>query len=579
MTHVGRRVRAGITAVVAILAVGLGVLATTGPAGATTYASVSGQGSTYAAIAFQTWTESVQRQGLSVNYTSTGSPAGLSAYQQNTADFAGTEAEFSELYPTSNGTANAHVPRGFAYTPDVAGATAIMYHVAVNATGSDPVTYLHLSRLTVAKIFLGLITNWDSPTITADNKGLVLPNKPITVVYRSGQSGTTALFYDFVKQTDPTAFHAWAVKCGFNPSVRVWEIDDCSTGNGFAQTEKETGSDQQAQYVSGATGLWSISYDEFGYAKVYNDNVAWIGNASGNWVQPYALNIAAALKSAVLAPDTSQTLDAVYSSATPSAYPISAYSYILYQCAPTGTRPTCKTPYSNPGIINTMAKFMRYIACTGQVSMATLGYSPLPTQLSQFMANAIGYMSGQPAEQLTGADCANPQFQGGSLGVGATPPPDPTAGVSSLASGTGGGKAPSGTKAATSSSGGPAAAATPSSGGGSSVDDTPAAAGVTTTTTAGAASAAGLSGSGTKAVGGGSSNWLPSSPVAYVGPNPGSSPPWPWLTLLFLLLVPVALLTISGRRRRKARLADGAVAGLSAGTAAASEAQEEAGQP
>ena len=178
----------------------MAVLLMGGPAGATTLASINGQGSTYAALAFQQWTQAAQEQGLNVNYTATGSPAGLQAYEENTADFAGTEAEYSELYAdTPNGTPNSHVPRGFAYTPDVAGAIAIMYHVALNATGSDPDNYLQLSRLTIAKIFLGVITNWDSPTITADNKGLILPNEPIILDYRTGQSGTTALFYDFVQ--------------------------------------------------------------------------------------------------------------------------------------------------------------------------------------------------------------------------------------------------------------------------------------------------------------------------------------------------------------------------------------------
>ena len=80
-------------------------------------------------------------------------------------------------------------------------------------------------------------------------------------------------------------------------------------------------------------GLWSIGYDEFGYAKVYNDDVAWMENASGQWVQPYALEHRRRAESAVLAPDTSQTLINVYASTNPLAYPISAYSYILYQCA------------------------------------------------------------------------------------------------------------------------------------------------------------------------------------------------------------------------------------------------------
>ena len=218
--------------------------------------------------------------------------------RQNTADFAGTEAEYSELYAGTGGvTVSSHVPRGFAYTPDVAGATAIMYHVSLNPTGSDPVDYLQLSRLTVARIFMGIINNWDSPTITADNKGLVLPNEPITVDYRSGQSGTTALFYDFVKHTDPTEFAAWAEQHKYPTSDRIWEVDDGTdfpphTWSGYP------GSTQQAQAVASSGGLWSIGYDEFGYAKVYHDDVAWIENASGQWVQPYTLDIAAALQTA-----------------------------------------------------------------------------------------------------------------------------------------------------------------------------------------------------------------------------------------------------------------------------------------
>ncbi len=521
------------------------LLAGAGAVGATTYAEVNGQGSTYAALAFQTWTEAVQRQGLNVNYTATGSPAGLSAYENNTATFAGTEAEYSELYAdTPNGTPNQHVPRGFAYTPDVAGAISIMYHVAVTATGRDVVTYLHLTPLTIARIFLGVIKNWDSPTITAENKGLVLPNEPINVDYRSGQSGTSALFYDFVKHEDPTQFRTWALHCKFSLTYRIWQITDCDTGLGFAKTSKWSGSDQQAQYVASQAGLWSIGYDEFGYAKEYNDDVAWVQNASGAWVQPYAENIAAALQSAVLAPTTSQTLEGVYTSTNPLAYPISAYSYILYQCAPTPTRPTCKSPYASSGVMNTMAKFMRDIACTGQINMAQIGYSPLPPQLSQFLANAVGYMTGQPPAQLNATNCANPQFKGGDLGVGAAPPPDPTAGVASLGPGAGGG-GPAST--------GPGAAAAPSGSTGPASTGS-ASARRTTVTTA----PAGLVGNGkAAAVGGGSgaSTWLPSDPTADVGPPPGGVPPGALVALVAVLLLPVAILTLLGRRRRVATAA------------------------
>ncbi|MGH9091373.1 MAG: substrate-binding domain-containing protein [Acidimicrobiales bacterium] len=547
----------------AALAVAFGALALLvggGAAGATTYAEVNGQGSTYAALAFQTWTASVQKEGLNVNYTATGSPQGLTTYSQNTADFAGTEAEYSELYAdTPNGTPNQKVPRGFAYTPDVAGAISIMYHVAVTAAGHDLVTYLHLSPPTIAKIFLGTIKNWDSPTISADNKGLVLPNEPITIDYRSGQSGTTALFYDFVKHQLPTRFKSWAENCGYNPTYRVWQITDCKGGNGFAQSISWSGSDQQAQSVASSGGLWSIAYDEFGYAKVYNDDVAWVENASGAWVQPYAENIAAALESAVLAPTTSQTLAGVYTSTNPLAYPISAYSYILYQCAPTPTRPTCKSPYTSTGVMNTMAKFMRYIACTGQINMATIGYSPLPTQLSQFLANAIGYMTGQAPATLGATNCANPQFKGGSLGVGAAPPTDPTKNVSSEAPpGQSGSSGSGGTGGAGSTSTGSGGTGAASGGSGSAATVH----GTTTTAPAGLAGA-GANGTVAAAVGGGSgsSTWLASDPTADVGPPPKGIPPWVLVVLIVVLAAPVAFLSFAGRRRRVAATGSGRAAG------------------
>jgi phosphate transport system substrate-binding protein len=66
---------------------------------------------------------------------------------------------------------------------------------------------------------------------------------------------------------------------------------------------------------------WTITYDEFAYAKRYNVNTAWVQNESGQWVQPYAGNISAALGSAKLRPDLSQELSGVYRSRKDGAYP------------------------------------------------------------------------------------------------------------------------------------------------------------------------------------------------------------------------------------------------------------------
>jgi phosphate transport system substrate-binding protein len=559
----------GAAAAVAVAAVVAGFLGTGEPAGASTaLAPVSGEGSTYAALAFQTWIAGAQvNAGLNINYTPTGSPAGLSTYGAGTVTFAGTEADYTELY-VGTPSPTQHVPRGYAYTPDVAGAIALMYHVALNPTGQDPVTYLHLTPLTIARIFMRYITWWTSATITEDNKGLVLPHEPITLNYRSAPSGTTALFYTWIHHEDPTQYETWAQNYQFPTTTRVWTLAESQrfvTGSGFSGFGT---SDEQAQRIASATGLWSIGYDEFGYASIYHDSVAWVQNASGNYTQPYAKNIAAALTKAVLAKTTSQTLAGVYTNPTPTTYPMSAYSYILYQCATTSTRPTCKGSYANQGVLNTMAKFMRYVACTGQINMAQVGYSPLPKELSQYLANAIGYMSGQAPATLTPTNCSNPQ-ENGNLGVGATPPPDPTKDVTSE------GPGPKGTSSSsTSSTGSNAGAGTGTTGGTSGTTGgtagTSSTTGGTTGTTGntggtgsnttatttvggGVATAVGTKGAVLQAVGGGSTAYRTSDPVPYTltAAATAATPPGPLLLLLLLLLLPVAWLSVVYHRRRR----------------------------
>jgi phosphate transport system substrate-binding protein len=501
-----------IVRLLGVLAAVAGLILGAAPPASATPAAINGAGSTYVALAMQQWVADAQTNGLSVNYLPTGSPQGLTSYNENLIDFAGTEAEFSSLGAGSN------VNRGYQYVPDVAGAVAFMYNVQ-DAAGNK-VDYLHLSPRTIDRIFMGDICNWDSPEITADNKGLVLPNQPITVVYRGGQSGTTGLFYDFVANTDPADFGPWAAKNQFPTNVRIIQLD--SSPNFACHTQAFTGSDQIAQHIASGSGLWSIGYDEFGYALTYHVPAAWVRNGAGLWVQPYAANISAALESAKLHADLSQDLTGVYTSKNPLAYPMSAYSYIVTQCAPTPARATCKGAYTNPGVTETLAKWMRYIACDGQVQMAKIGYSPLPPNLSQEMANSIARMSGPGTkpETLTASNCANPRFKG-NLGAGASAPHDPLANVTHIGGGssTGGGS---------------------SSGGGGS-----------TAAVVGGGSGKGKGKGGSSAevaqgVAGQQAAWRDLSPVAYDRPVSHAPALWPLLVLGLVILGPAVFL----RRRR-----------------------------
>ena len=492
----------------ALLGVAALVLAVASPPAGATDAALNGSGSTYVALAMQQWVADASTQGLHINYTALGSPQGLTEFGQQLVDFAGTEAEFASLQ-----VGDTNPSRGYQYVPDVAGAVAIMYHVS-DASGS-PVTYLHLSRETVAKIFMGYICNWSDPAITADNKGLVLPNQPITVIYRGGQSGTTGLFYDFVAHTDPGLFGSWAAKNQIPTNSRIIELD---TSPGFAcHTQALNGSDQIAQHIASGQGQWSIGYDEFGYAKTYNDPTAWIQNGSGTYQLPYAQNISAALESAQLNPDLSQNLTNVYASTNPLTYPISAYSYLVTQCAPAADRATCKGAYANPGVASTLTKWMRYIACDGQKDMASIGYSPLPPNLSQEVANSIARMTGAPPEKLTAANCPNPRFTGN---LGETAPPDPLTTAKVAASGGGAAK---------------------TKGGGTT--------GTTTAAATGSESALGADIGLGKSAGGGSGKWRDPAPVAYDRASRSSDNTLPFLVLLAVFLVPP--IVAGGRRARR----------------------------
>lgn len=500
-SHRRHRTRPVALAILVVALVGAQVTAANA-----TPAKINGSGSTYVALAMQQWVADAQTSGLSVNYTPTSSPEGLQFFSTSVNDFAGTEAEFASI-------GGGDPSRGYQYVPDVAGATAVMYNVDDRA--GRKVDYLHLSRRTIALIFMGAISNWSDPQITADNKGLVLPNQPITVVYRAGQSGTTALFYDFAANTAPDVFGPWAARNHLPTNSRIVQLD---IAPGFApKTLALNGSDQIAQFVAGGDGKYSIAYDEFGYAKVYGAPAAWVQNASGAFVQPYAQNISAALESAALRPDLSQELSGVYTSGNPLTYPISAYSYIVTQCGRSPDRATCHGPYSNPGITETLSKWMRYIACAGQVNMARIGYSPLPTNLSQEIANAVARMQGGAAENLNPGNCSNPRFFG-NLGADSSSPPDPLANVTSLA-------------------GGDAAAAT-----------TPAAAGASTAT-------AGKAGAATKSAGGGSGDYRNAHPVAYTHPGLPGTAAWALLALVLAIALPPAAVGL--RRLRHPDLAAG----------------------
>jgi phosphate transport system substrate-binding protein len=480
------RARAGRT-IAALLAVTLAV-GWLGAVPAQGALKMTGAGSTYAALAIQQWIGDAQRSGLSFSYNINGSPAGVQFFLDSTIDFAATEAEIASVNDGHSTTS-----KSYQYVPDVAGATAFMYNL--HDTAGRQYKGLQLTRDVIAGIFTGEITSWNDPAITSQNNNIKFQESTIKVVIRSERSGTTGLFYDFVQNTAPARFARFKQKQNI-PDLNGARVIQIPTPYPPNWTGIE-GSDKIAQTIASGAGAGMIGYDEFGYAIAFGAQSAYVQNAAGKWVQPYATNISEALQSALLHPDLTQDLRRVYASTNPLAYPVSAYSYIMTPCAPASDRNTCKNPYYDDARAQQMAKWLDYISCDGQVKMAQIGYSPLPTNLSQEVQNSIS---------------RNPRVHG-SLGAGSTGPPPPASKKQN-------GPSPS-------SSAGAKASASANAG-------------------------AGKDGSGADAVGGGSGQWRGDKPVAYGGLNPAGISGV--TALILLLLVAFPPLIAAGVQRIKRRL-------------------------
>jgi phosphate ABC transporter phosphate-binding protein len=395
----------------------LAIIATWAPtapaASATSYTTINGAGSTWSAIAIAQWQADVARQGIPVNYSAQGSTAGRVFYYSDQVDFAASEIPFQAAYRDSSGTVTTNeialaAHRPWAYLPDVAGGTSLMYHIDVNGSR---VTNLRLSGPTVAKIFTGVIKNWNDPAITADNGGRQFPSLTITPVIRSDGSGTSAQFTAYMASQTPTIWQAFCQKVGINinpcPATSLYPPFDGSVAQQL--------SDGVAAFVSAPYNNGSITYVEYGYAKQRNFPVASLLNKAGYYTQPTALDVAIALTGAKIHSDFTQDLSGVYVNPDPRAYPMSSYSYLIVPRSTATPMTTAKGA--------TLGAFILYVVCAGQQKAEQLGYSPLPKNLVQFAFDAEKLIPGAPAAPPIN-QCADPTITG-AFNLNNAPPPPP----------------------------------------------------------------------------------------------------------------------------------------------------------
>ena len=396
----------GAAAAMALLA----LTATASPASAGTYATLSGSGSSWAAVALDQWAQDLQSNGLTVNFNEDGSAAGRGDFMQGgQVDFAASDPPFrngdDELANTG-----AELPSyGYSYVPDVGGGTAFMYHLTV---GGHQITNLRLSGETIMKIFTGQITNWNDPAITKDY-GAQLPSEPIIPVVRSDGSGATFFFTRWMAHEFPQQWDAFCQKV--HPGIKL----PCPQTEFFPQygsVKLESGSNAVSVYITSSYGEGAIGYDEYAYALNAHWPVVAVENAAGYDVLPTASNVAVALTQAQINEDQNspdflqQNLDNVYNYNDPRSYPLSSYSYLIVP--DTAGK---QLPIFNTGIGRSLSTYINFFLCQGQQQAAALGYSPLPINLvtgAFLQVNKIPGTVGAPDFHNYGA-CNNPTFVNG----------------------------------------------------------------------------------------------------------------------------------------------------------------------
>lgn len=291
-------------------------------------------------------------------------------------------------------------PASMKHAPIVAGPIGILYNLNGNAGKT-----LSLSASTIAGIFGGTITKWNDPAIKKDanrtvttttyvtKNGVIvknadgtskvlrtktskisftLPNRPIKVVYRSDNSGTTTNFVNYLKGAPATDL-GWTPSGVFSTAIKGTGSSVDAAGNlgRFLGRGSSLGVANEVKAT-----VDSIGYAEPSYAGGAS-RVASVYNASGSLVDPLTPGAVAAFLGSAKTGTAETTYSGKagsaegtyafdYKTTEKGAYPISIVSYLVFN-----------TEYSSASTAAAVKELATYIlspACAQDLG-ADLGFA------------------------------------------------------------------------------------------------------------------------------------------------------------------------------------------------------------
>jgi phosphate transport system substrate-binding protein len=316
-----------------------------GSAASTESVKLHGGGASFPAPLYNKWFKgySASHPDVQVDYQSVGSGGGKKSVIDRTVDFGASDAAMTDEEM-------ARVQGGVQLLPMTAGAIVIAYNV-------EGVNGLKLSRKAYTGIFQGKIKKWNDPAIASSNPGARLPDLPINVVVRADGSGTSFVF----------SKHLSAISEDFNKAVGAntmpnWPVGTKSKGN-------------EGVTASLKTTPGSIGYVEYGYANSQKLTTAVLENKAGKYVAASTASGQAALASAEL-PDNLIVWASDPTAA--DAYPIVTYTWLI-----------CYRKYPDAKKLAALQALLKYSLTDGQKDAESLGYIPLPANVSSKALAAV----------------------------------------------------------------------------------------------------------------------------------------------------------------------------------------------
>lgn len=300
--------------------------------------AVTGSGATFPAPLYQRWASDLKKinSGVTINYQSIGSGAGITQFIQGITDFGASDVALSDQEFLQ-------AKQNVLMIPATAGSIVFAYNIPAVGSG------LKLTRAAYTGILVGKIKFWNDPEIVKANPGLKLPDLPITLFTRSDGSGTTAVFTAHCAEVSAE----FTDKVGAGKSV-TWPVGVAGKGNeGVTALIKST---------PGAIG-----YVEYGFAANSKLSMAALENHAHNFITPSVESATSTLASVQL---PSNLCVSVIDPKGADDYPIVTFTWLLV-----------KKQYADSGKAAALKAFITYGLTQGQLSAPQLGYATLSPEV------------------------------------------------------------------------------------------------------------------------------------------------------------------------------------------------------